>query len=113
MTQPVRAEATWAGVLPVAVFTGAYLAVSMIVALSHANDEFLIYIGAILLIVPVIAATHARVRLTRGALWCLSLWGLMHMRGGLVHVPSHGPLQGDGTVLYSLWLIPQALEYHQ
>ena len=101
----------WAGVLPVAVFTGAYLAVSTIVALSRANYEFLLYIGSILLIVPVIAATHARVGLTRATLWCLSLWGVMHMCGGLVHVPAHWPLQGDSTVLYSLWFIPETLKY--
>lgn len=52
-------------------------------------------------------------RLTPAALWALSLWGLLHMAGGLVPVPASWPIDGDIRVLYSLWLIPDRLKYDQ
>lgn len=107
----MRRDSTWTGVLPVALFTGGYLLVAILVAAGRANYEFLIYIGSILVIVPVIAATHAKVRLTGGALWSLSAWGFLHMCGGLVPVPEGWPIQGDKGVLYSLWLVPETFKY--
>lgn len=48
-----------------------------------------------------------------GVLWGLSLWGLLHMAGGLVPVPASWPIHGDIRVLYSWWLIPGWLKYDQ
>lgn len=103
----------WKEVLPVAVFTGAYLLVALVVVVGRANYEFLIYIGSILALIPVIAATHARVGLAKATLWCLSAWGFLHMCGGLVRAPSSWPIHGDQAVLYSLWLLPGYLKYDQ
>jgi len=104
-------DSTWTTALPVALFTGAYLLAAIVIATGRANYEFLIYIGTILVIVPIIAATHAKVRLTGATLWALSAWGFMHMCGGLVAVPESWPIQGDKAVLYSLWLVPQMFKY--
>ncbi len=48
-----------------------------------------------------------------GLLWCLSIWGLLHMAGGLLPLPEGLPFNGDKAVLYSLWLIPEYLKYDQ
>ncbi len=104
-------DSTWTPVLPVALFTGTYILIATIVATGRANYEFLIYIGAILIIVPVIVATHVKVRLSTGVLWGLSVWGFLHMCGGLMPVPEGWPIHGDKAVLYSLWLIPSIFKY--
>jgi hypothetical protein len=111
MTPSMPRDSPWTGALPVALFTGAYLLLAIVISTGRANYEFLIYIGTILVIIPVIAATHAKVRLSGGALWALSAWGFMHMCGGLVPVPASWPIQGDKAVLYSLWLVPQIFKY--
>jgi len=111
MTASMPRDSTWTGSLPVALFTGGYLLLAIFVAVGRANYEFLIYIGSILVVLPVIAVTHAKIRLTGGALWSLSAWGFMHMCGGLLHVPESWPIQGDHAVLYSLWLIPETIKY--
>lgn len=60
-----------------------------------------------------VAHLHTRVVLSRGMLWCLSMWGLLHMMGGLMPVPITWAIAGNHRVLYSLWLIPDFLKYDQ
>jgi hypothetical protein len=98
---------------PVAGFTGLYLAIAAGAAVRFRNVEFVFYIGVMLLLILAVAAVYRSARLTSGALWALSIWGLLHMMGGLVHVPAGWPTQGESTVLYSLWLIPGRLKYDQ
>ena len=98
-------------VWPVALFTSVYLVGAMITAVQVGNDEFLLYIGVVVLMMGVVWIVHGRVALTSGALWCLSIWGLAHMAGGLVTVPEGWPIMGTNRVLYSLWLIPDRLKY--
>ena len=50
-----------------------------------------IVVGAGLLV----AALHVRVRFSRGVLWAVALWGLLHMAGGLIE------FDGD-AVLYNV-----------
>jgi uncharacterized membrane protein YjdF len=80
-------------------------------AVQGSNYEFLLYIGVVVLMMGVVWVVHGRVALTSGALWCLSIWGLAHMAGGLVVVPESWPVLGTNRVLYSLWLIPDRLKY--
>lgn len=94
-------------------FTLAYLLVATWFAVSLRNWEFVFYIGVVVILGILVAVLHRRVPLSTGALWCLSLWGLLHMIGGLVHVPEGWPVQGDKSVFYSLWLIPDYLKYDQ
>jgi len=98
-------------VWPVALFTSVYLAGALITAVQVSNYEFLLYIGVVVLLMGVVWVIHGRVALTAGALWCLSIWGLAHMLGGLVIVPESWPVMGTNRVLYSLWLIPDRLKY--
>jgi hypothetical protein len=52
---------------------------------------------------------HSHVILNDAVLWGLSVWGFVHMAGGLVIVPAGWPVEVDSRVLYSLWLIPNQL----
>jgi uncharacterized membrane protein YjdF len=98
-------------VLVPAVFTGAYLLASAVAAVRRGSTEFLLYIGVMLVLVGVVWLVHRRVNLVSATLWCLSAWGLLHMLGGLVTVPSTWPTNGESGVLYTLWLIPGRLKY--
>ncbi len=94
------------GSVAAVVFTALYLAAAALFAVKTGNAEFRFYIVIMLALIAAVVALHVRVRLSTGALWCLSIWGLAHMAGGLVHV-------GEPGVLYNLWLIPGRLKYDQ
>lgn len=98
---------------PVALFTCCYMLAAVIGAFQGGNKEFLIYIGVMLVLIAVVWKVHTRVSLSRGALWGLSIWGLLHMAGGLLTVPFSWPVKGETHVLYNLWLVPGALKYDQ
>ncbi|MHC4816442.1 MAG: hypothetical protein ACYTF8_00080, partial [Planctomycetota bacterium] len=95
----------------VVLFTAAYILAAALAALLTGNYEFVLYIVIVSVVFAAIAAIHRRVPLSPGVLWCLSVWGLMHMAGGLVPVPKSWPIEGEIYVLYSLWLIPERLKY--
>lgn len=63
--------------------------------------------GAIMLVdFVVVAAVNRRVRLPGWILWGLSIWGLMHMVGGLVAWESSA-----NGIVYGIWLVPGVLRY--
>lgn len=92
-------------------FTAAYMAAAAGMAVARGNLEFLFYIAVMLILIAAVGIVHRRVGLSPGLLWCLSLWGLAHMAGGLVAVPDSWPVNQGSRVLYSLWLIPDLLKY--
>ncbi len=92
-------------------FTAAYLLAATIAALATGNTEFIFYIVVMFVLIGVVLAVHFRVGLSAGALWCLAIWGALHMAGGLVPVPESWPIDGEIRVLYSWWLIPGLLKY--
>ncbi len=96
--------------LPVALFTGAYLLLATPFAIANQNTEFLFYIAIVVILAIVIVLVHRKVNLSQTALMLLSVWGLLHMLGGLMHVPAELTDNGSG-VLYSLWLIPNWLKF--
>jgi uncharacterized membrane protein YjdF len=98
---------------PVAAFTALYLAAATVGAFALGNREFLFYIVVMVLLISVVWLVHRSIALTTATLWALSLWGLLHMAGGLAPVPESWPIDGDIRVLYSLWLIPERLKYDQ
>lgn len=98
---------------PVAAFTFLYLAVASYFALTLRNWEFVFYIAVVVILAGVIALVHSKVKLSAGVLWLLSVWGLLHMVGGLVHLPGGWPYNGDKNVFYSLWIIEPYLKYDQ
>jgi len=107
-------ESSTRALWPVAVFTAAYLIVAVVVAHQRGNAEFLMYVGVVVVLAAAIGLVHFQVRLLPAALWCLSLWGLLHMAGGLLILPDSWPADAapdHPAVLYGLWLIPQRLRY--
>jgi hypothetical protein len=97
--------------VPVGLFVGAYLLVASAFALMTRNWEFVVYIVVVLLAGAVVYGMHKKVGFSKGVLWGLALWGLLHMIGGLMPVPESWPVSGDKRVFYSLWLIPGYLKY--
>ena len=96
---------------PVAAFTFGYLAIALVAGLLRGNNEFLFYIAVMLVLMGLVWAVNRSVGLSTGALWALSVWGLIHMAGGLVVVPEGWPVNAESRVLYSLWLFPERLKY--
>jgi hypothetical protein len=62
------------------------------------NYEFVIYVGVIVFFLAVLIFINDKVYFPNYVLWLLTLWALMHMAGGSVHI--------NGTLLYKLILVP-------
>jgi len=104
---PPRPPFVWTRALvAVAVFTALYLAAAVPVALLSGNREFVFYIVVMVVLIVLVWTVHRQVGLATATLWGLSVWGFLHMAGGLVPI-------GDGSVLYNWWLIPERLKYDQ
>ena len=112
-SQPSPVVGSSRRLLPVVVFTLTYLVAALILALARGNLEFLFYIVVMLALIGAVCAVDRYVGLSTGVLWVLSLWGLAHMAGGLLTVPSTWPVSSESRVLYTLWLIPGQLKYDQ
>ncbi len=110
-TENERTSALTPAVWAVLAFTLLYMLIAILGAFSRDNYEFLIYIGVMIVLIGLVGVVHVRVHLTLPLLWCLSVWGLAHMMGGLVPVPESWPIDGDIRVLYSWWLIPDYLKF--
>ncbi len=96
---------------PVIAFTLMYMTCATITSLVVKNLEFVFYLAVMIALTAIVAAIDRRVGLTTAALWALSVWGGLHMAGGLVPVPPYWPTGGQTLVLYSLWLVPGWLKY--
>ncbi len=94
------------GLSAAAVFTGMYMSVSAVVAVRESNFEFIFYVGVVLVLISLLTLVHWKFRFSTGLIWCLCLWGFLHMAGGLVAVPESWPINGPNRVLYSWWIIP-------
>lgn len=101
------------GLRPLLAFTASYFGLAVAVALIRGNQEFVFYILVMAVLIAVVLSVNRRLHFTRGILWALSFWGLLHLAGGLVPVPATWPYEGKHPVLYSLWLIPNLLKYDQ
>ncbi|MCR9093507.1 MAG: hypothetical protein NXI30_04765 [bacterium] len=93
---------------PVALFTLGYLLAATCAAVWLRNTEFVFYIAVMVALIAIVLVVQARVGLSAGLIWSLSIWGAMHMAGGLVPVPGGWPTDGGQQVLYSLWILPGA-----
>lgn len=100
-----------AGIAAVALFTVAYLAVGMFLSAQQRNWEFVFYIPIVLLLGLMTLAIRRSANLPLGALWLLSLWGLLHVIGGVLEVPDGWPVDGDKRSFYSWEIIPGVLVY--
>jgi hypothetical protein len=97
--------------IPILGFNLAYLLAAIIGSVASGNSEFILYIVIMLVLGSVVWFADRRVGFSSLVLWGLSVWGLVHMAGGLIAVPDSWPINGDHRVLYSLWLIPELLKY--
>lgn len=95
------------------VFSVLYMVVAAVFAVRGGNFEFIVYIVVMALIVFGVLALHRRVGLSVGVFWCLSVWGLLHMAGGFVPIPSGWQKEGTSAVLYNLEFLPGSLKYDQ
>lgn len=93
-------------------FVGLYTIVFGGLALRVGNTEFVLYTGAMLVYIVVIMVLDARVHLSRMALWCLAVWGLLHMAGGTVPIPA-SVQDGNRAVLYAMRLTDWLPRYDQ
>ncbi len=96
---------------PVIAFTLLYMSAAILVSLVTENTEFMFYVAVMIVLIAVVSVVHLRVSLSQAVLWALSVWGMLHMAGGLVPAPPDWPIDGDIRVLYSLWLVPDMLKY--
>lgn len=95
----------------VGIFTCGYLVISAFFSLTSRNWEFVYYSATVFVFIALAVSVYLKRGLSHPVLWSLSVWGLLHMCGGLVPVPQSWPINGDTRVLYSLWLIPGFLKY--
>jgi len=99
---------------PVIWIASLYLIAAIAAAIVQKNWEFLqVYIPFFVLIAVVVALIHRRVNFSLILLWSLTLWGALHLAGGLVRIPDGWPYQGSHQVLYSWWLVEPWLKYDQ
>ena len=99
--------------LPVMAFTAIYLAAAVMGAAFTGNGEFVFYLGVMAVLIVVIFVVHRRIQMSSALLWALSVWGLLHMAGGLVAIPPSWTHEPPNAVLYSWWIVPKLLKYDQ
>ena len=68
-------------------FSALYLIVWGIYFLTDFNFEFMIYIGVILVLFAGVFGTLKYTRFPVWMLWMFSIWGLMHVLGGMIQTP--------------------------
>ncbi|MEM0896742.1 MAG: hypothetical protein AAGJ79_07625 [Verrucomicrobiota bacterium] len=95
------------------IFSAIYIVASVLVSWSVGNSEFVFYIVVMALLIGALLAVHRRVGISATLGWCLSLWGLFHMAGGLVPAMESWPRHENGAVLYNVWIIPDVFKYDQ
>lgn len=97
--------------VPVVAFTILYLVVGMLLAVGKGNWEFVFYIPIVVLFGLIALAIRHRANLPMSLLWSLSVWGLLHIIGGVVEVPAGWPVEGEKRSFYSWEIIPGLLVY--
>ena len=75
-----------------------------VIARRRSNQEFMLYLGVIVMILTWLVVKQRTIRFDLTILWGMTLWALMHMSGGLLHV--------NGETLYSLELVPLVPRLH-
>ena len=94
------------GVVAVALFTLAYVLATVVGLVVTGNREFLFYFAVLIVLIVLVLIVHINVGLSTWSLALMSVWGFLHMAGGI--------LKYDGQdVLYNFWLIPDRLKYDQ
>lgn len=98
---------------PVLIFTGAYIIGIATVSLAAHTPGLGMYLGLMAVLIPVLYQVHRHYPLGPALLWSFSIWGLLHMAGGLIPIPAGWTREGSHSVLYSWWLVPDLLKFDQ
>ena len=99
--------------IPVITFTAAYLLAAAAWIVTIGDYEFLAYIVILLILAGVLWVVHRRVGLPLALIWCMSLWGALHMAGGLVPLPDGWDVGGKTNVLYNWHIAGPYFKYDQ
>ncbi|MCA9305864.1 MAG: DUF2238 domain-containing protein [Phycisphaerales bacterium] len=91
----------------VTAFTALYVVGFLALALRRGNTEFLFYGAVMLLLIGLVIWADARARFSTAVVWMLSVWGFLHMAGGVLELEQNG----ETVALYSYWLVPEVLKY--
>jgi hypothetical protein len=75
------------GQLGVILFSLLYLVLGGVYFMRDLNHEFIIYVAVIVVIFGAVFATLRYTKFPVWMLWLLSIWGLMHVAGGVVPTP--------------------------
>lgn len=111
--QPSKSAGLSAAEIAVLAFTLLYMSASLIATIILRNSEFVFYFVVMCILIVAVGLVHMRVRFQVASLWGLSIWGLAHMAGGLLTIPSSWPILGESHVLYNWWIVPGLLKYDQ
>lgn len=96
----------------VVVFTLLYQSALASWAITQNNYEFLYYSAIQLGFAALLYFAHKRIHYSINLLWLLSLWGLIHLAGGLVHVPESWVEAGTSRSLQDLKVISNLSYQH-
>lgn len=91
----------------IAACTLGYIGAFGLWCLAVGIPQYWIYLGVMAVLMGLVARVDRRVGLGSGLLSAMSLWGLLHMAGGLI------PVERTDQVLYNVALVPHVLRYDQ
>ena len=94
-------------------FSGSYLGVAAILVLWTKNYEFLLYLLVMTVIIFAVLGVYRRAGLSRSLLWGFSIWGILHMIGGLCPIQESWHSADTTAVVYNWRIIPGYLKYDQ
>ena len=94
-------------------FVLAYIVTALAAAVYNWNPEFIFYTVAVVAFIVLIAFMDGRVEFSQLALWCLALWGALHLAGGQMPIPHEVTEPGKSSVLYNMRLLPWLPKYDQ
>jgi hypothetical protein len=90
-------------------FTGAHIAVFTAIGIALERPFLWVYLPLMVASIAAVVVVDRKAGPLPGAvLWLLSVWGALHLAGGLVGDPS-----GRSTILYNWWLLDGWLRYDQ
>ena len=98
---------------PFAIVVSLYMVAALFLAVRQWNIEFLYYGMVLWVTIAGVAWLDSRVRLPAWLLWALTVWGLLHMFGGTIHIPEPWAEPGSSGTLYNLRVRPWLPRYDQ